>query len=82
MTCRLFFRALDALGPQQAGDRRAATAAARSRAAGVAHLVDRTGTLTDGLANGSVTNSMAVADEQGSLPEEVSKILIVIIKIN
>jgi len=67
---------------QEAGDRRSAAAAAGPGAAGVTHLIDRTSTLTDGLANGSVTNSMAVADEHENLPEEGLRILILIIKIN
>jgi hypothetical protein len=67
---------------QEAGDRRAATAASCPGAAGIADIVDRTGTLTDGLADGSVTNSMAVADEHRNLPEARLRILIVIIKIN
>ena len=79
---RLAFRALPTGGAEQAGDRRATAAAGGAGAARLAHFVDRAGTLTDGLANGSVTDSVAVTDEQGSLPEESLRILIVIIKIN
>src|SRR6185312_8044350 len=56
------------LGPlrEEAGDGGAAAAAPRPGATGLAHFVDRTCPLPNGLADGSITDSVAMADEQAT----------------
>ena len=67
---------------EETSDGRAAAAASSSGAASGADLGDGTGPLPHGRANGSVTNSVAMTDEQQDLREVALKILKVILKIN